>query len=573
MAIKGSTDTVIHNWAHDANIDHSNPRKSEIVESANCSRDCSGYLWSYSTRIALRLDSDRYLVSSVRYSNTTAKQISMVRRSIPGAYIEVPEIDHRYIEQNPKPLEYNVKHLCNEVIDAAKEVWKHRNEVGGTSENPLPTNNQRWASQRFDSAQLALINYLEWFPVARQFVTLPVKSKTALSKLQASRFYADFDKAKALSKAAAVKAAYATRKSNYDTALNRLELIENSEILQYLFGVFCEPFKLSNFQEIRTKYQKTKKFVAYSQFTLLIKFYDRMQKHLDSISPEVYSLVMSALLRLCSSSKDSLVAYYFGLYSVTQYATRKQWQDKLSYAAYLLENSAIVDDRPAIDFTFPEIPAELIEEIRVLPLKFKRVTKDSPTTDLFDYFNLLELATKVNALFRSEFDRVCEIRRNQRAEAEALEFERRNQRRKEEELARTRSNQHNLDEWLAGRSNYFPQALRGYNDKIYLRLAPQSNDVETSLGASVPVKLARYVWPKLLAYRSGLINSSSLPGQWGIYRFDPTRQPEDRAYLQIGCHMLEWNEVEKIATLLGLAFDVLDVSDEVSPPLEISTNG
>lgn len=62
MPRKGHTDTVIHNWVHNAKID-SNPRNSEVVESNNCSRDCSGYLWSYATRIGYRLDHSRFLLS------------------------------------------------------------------------------------------------------------------------------------------------------------------------------------------------------------------------------------------------------------------------------------------------------------------------------------------------------------------------------------------------------------------------------------------------------------------------------------------------------------------------------
>ena len=553
MAIKGSTDTVIHNWAHNAVIDHSNPRKSEVVESANCSRDCSGYLWSYSTRIALRLDADRFLVSSVRYSKTTAKQLSMVRRSIPGSYIEVPEIDHRWIE-NSNTLKYNVKHLCDEIIDASKECWKTRSDQA--------TNAQGYAKRYFDRAQLALINYLEWFPGGREYVTLPVKSKAALAKLTPARFYGDFDKAKALSKAAAVKAAYQTKLSTWDSAKQVLKNFKASAILGKLYPKFNGP-TLKEVESLLKKKPAGKSFPGYKTILRFLDVADRAIESAKQLSPGLYAGLWEFINEIKTDTNKALL----DLGSAGAYPPDMGKLPTIKLVARNLASGKQVN--------IPTIPAEFWNRFKALPEAIASgdgwTMANYPESD-FDAFIMLtqDLASELETYFEPEHKRLVGISIQER-EAELAK----------QEAERRAKLQSKIDAWCNGSSND-----RGSLYGIGILLRVKGNNVETSLGASVPVKLARYVWPKLLAYRAGLINSSSLPGQWGNYRFYPDSQPENRAFLQIGCHKLEWVEVEKIARLLDLTFRIPPYDADGMPfdghnpenphsilPAEISTNG
>ena len=104
--------------------------------------------------------------------------------------------------------------------------------------------------------------------------------------------------------------------------------------------------------------------------------------------------------------------------------------------------------------------------------------------------------------------------------------------------------------WLRGEINSFPSSLR---DRTNILLRIKGETVETSEGASVPVKDARKLFPlvKLCHDNKKLINTygdgdNVQVGHFNLRRIEPTGD------IQIGCHFIKWAQIERISMSLGL---------------------
>jgi hypothetical protein len=101
--------------------------------------------------------------------------------------------------------------------------------------------------------------------------------------------------------------------------------------------------------------------------------------------------------------------------------------------------------------------------------------------------------------------------------------------------------------WLAGEPNCLFRT--DWNEDTLLRV--HGDNVETSLGAEIPVSHAKRIWPVILQHRTDGTTyvrngHSHHVGQFAIDRIDPTGD------IKAGCHFIKFDQIEKIAVVLGL---------------------
>lgn len=130
--------------------------------------------------------------------------------------------------------------------------------------------------------------------------------------------------------------------------------------------------------------------------------------------------------------------------------------------------------------------------------------------------------------------------------AKAEEAERREaERRAAAERERIAAQAEHLAEWMAGgdKRDRFSE----------LRLRVKGDEVETTHGARIPLQHAINIWPLLSRWKaegktySGPVNNRTLHlGPYAVESFDGH-------VLKVGCHLIPWVELERIAGLLGLA--------------------
>lgn len=139
-------------------------------------------------------------------------------------------------------------------------------------------------------------------------------------------------------------------------------------------------------------------------------------------------------------------------------------------------------------------------------------------------------------------DVVAEAARLQ-AEAEAAVVE---LQRKQEER-----NREKVEAWLRGETSSCPHTLRPL-----LRLLPPYTRVETSWGAEVLIGDALKLWPLITAVKTRgtetYIPDHISVATVGAYRME---RIESNGDIHIGCHRIEYSEIERIARQLGLLTD------------------
>jgi len=142
---------------------------------------------------------------------------------------------------------------------------------------------------------------------------------------------------------------------------------------------------------------------------------------------------------------------------------------------------------------------------------------------------------------------VLPAQRAKRAEREAKESELRLEaaarRRAEAELA--------LERWLDGQDVRCGMHLLS---KVWLRVVERDGHhvVETTLGARVPVEDARRKYAigrRMLARSAGLVPGCLKVGHYEVDRLDSME-------VKIGCHVILWEEIERLASLHGWSAEV-----------------
>lgn len=116
--------------------------------------------------------------------------------------------------------------------------------------------------------------------------------------------------------------------------------------------------------------------------------------------------------------------------------------------------------------------------------------------------------------------------------------------REKAEAERIAAQAENLLKWLAG------QDIRNNFAETKLRI--KADEIETSHGARIPLAHAVALWPMLARWKaegktySGAINGRTIKlGHYSVDSFDGHT-------LKVGCHYIPWDELDRIAGLLGL---------------------
>lgn len=116
--------------------------------------------------------------------------------------------------------------------------------------------------------------------------------------------------------------------------------------------------------------------------------------------------------------------------------------------------------------------------------------------------------------------------------------------RQKAEAERIAAQAENLLKWLAG------QDIRNNFAETKLRI--KADEIETTHGARIPLAHAVALWPMLARWKaegktySGAINGRTIKlGHYAVDSFDGQT-------LKVGCHYIPWDELERIAGLLGL---------------------
>ena len=153
-------------------------------------------------------------------------------------------------------------------------------------------------------------------------------------------------------------------------------------------------------------------------------------------------------------------------------------------------------------------------------------TEDSSYFDLsqFEKIDLTQLAIETKARIKKE-----------NAERKALELAYETERKARQALI--------LSNWLNGESNQRPQG-----GKIYLRI--QRDEIQTSWGANIPVKSAKVLWVKIQRVKeSGVEYTPENAYNVGHYRLNKI---SILGNVTIGCHYIEYEQLQNIAKQLGL---------------------
>jgi hypothetical protein len=104
-----------------------------------------------------------------------------------------------------------------------------------------------------------------------------------------------------------------------------------------------------------------------------------------------------------------------------------------------------------------------------------------------------------------------------------------------------------LVDWLEGRTDSTPRTA------VRTLLRIKGNLVQTSRGAEIPVRHAKILWPHLLRNRRDHTSvSGELRVRLGQFKLDSI---EADGSIHVGCHHIEFDEMERIAVLLGLPMD------------------
>lgn len=113
---------------------------------------------------------------------------------------------------------------------------------------------------------------------------------------------------------------------------------------------------------------------------------------------------------------------------------------------------------------------------------------------------------------------------------------------KQAEEARALKQAEELAQWVAG------AAIYRHFEKTALRI--NGDDIETSRGASVPVAHAVQLWPTLKRWHDD--GKTYTAGAHSIHLGHYTVKSFNADGLTVGCHVLPWSELVRIAGLLGL---------------------
>lgn len=173
----------------------------------------------------------------------------------------------------------------------------------------------------------------------------------------------------------------------------------------------------------------------------------------------------------------------------------------------------------------------------------KRRKEDGRLYDVNMAAGLLDDLQKIADFFGHEYTRPASLDLIAEDIAKARELER-----LEREAARARiaaEQAEDLKRWLAG------EDVRNHFAELKLRI--KGEEIQTTHGARVPVDHAREIWPLLARWKAegktytGAVNGRSI--RLGVYSVDSF----DGLTLKVGCHLIPWGELERMAGLLGLA--------------------
>lgn len=145
----------------------------------------------------------------------------------------------------------------------------------------------------------------------------------------------------------------------------------------------------------------------------------------------------------------------------------------------------------------------------------------------------------------------------EQARTEARERQQREaERERERRDAMKHAEAERFKQWRAGELVSFPWSWSPEDDTALLTLSADGQTIRTSKGAEFPADHARRVWPILRRLRQEQQHGSDLyprspgkPLRLGMFSIDTL---EPGGTVRAGCHRVHWDEVERIAKILGL---------------------